>query len=442
MTITFRCPHCQKTLTAPAEKAGAQVRCPGCQQPLRVPASAAAATQPPVSPRPWYFMLDGQKRGPVSEADLKRLAASGKLKPSDMIWKEGMAKWVPAGSMKGLFPAAQAPAKTLPPPPPAKAAPPVTSGASEIVETVPAPAKAPLRERAMGLFSRVKRLWQPLKTPAKVGIIGGAAAGGLLLLLLFCVLPLWWVFGGSGIGSPSNHPVPVDQIAKEFDKDHEAAQKKYGGKRLTLTGVVDTVDPVGGELFVHMDGEAAIAHFDESYRSKMKKGDTVVFEGTIDDGGDHIHNCRLVEQSGKDDSGSKVDNGSFTAKALEITGGKVHSPHKVKDVRPHTREDFIQALRVLGADVEDITFKGTTPEGEELEARGVGFGCEGDEWVKVFGEPERLPDAVGFIGGDEVVGQRWKHRCVDGPLTFHGNIIDQRSLGGEWRFVPHSLWPY
>ncbi|MGI0133753.1 MAG: DUF4339 domain-containing protein [Candidatus Micrarchaeaceae archaeon] len=65
----------------------------------------------------WYYSRNGQQHGPISEAELKQLAAVGKLKPTDMIWQEGMDNWVSAGSVKGLFLAAQAPeAKKAPPP--------------------------------------------------------------------------------------------------------------------------------------------------------------------------------------------------------------------------------------------------------------------------------------------------------------------------------------
>src|SRR6185312_6521040 len=35
---------------------------------------------------------------------LKQLALSGQLKPTDLVWQDGMSDWVPANSVKGLFP--------------------------------------------------------------------------------------------------------------------------------------------------------------------------------------------------------------------------------------------------------------------------------------------------------------------------------------------------
>jgi len=65
----------------------------------------------------WYYTIDGQQHGPVSPDELRQLAASGRLKPTDMLWREGYPQWVPAGRTK-LFvkpdaPAARPPAPTM-----------------------------------------------------------------------------------------------------------------------------------------------------------------------------------------------------------------------------------------------------------------------------------------------------------------------------------------
>lgn len=52
----------------------------------------------------WYYLLDGEQRGPVSAAELKHLAAEGKLRPDDKVRKGGMDRWVAASQINGLFP--------------------------------------------------------------------------------------------------------------------------------------------------------------------------------------------------------------------------------------------------------------------------------------------------------------------------------------------------
>ncbi|HVK07987.1 MAG TPA: GYF domain-containing protein [Gemmataceae bacterium] len=51
----------------------------------------------------WYYSVDGDRQGPVTAADLKKLADAGTLKPADLVWKDGMTDWAPAKSVKGLF---------------------------------------------------------------------------------------------------------------------------------------------------------------------------------------------------------------------------------------------------------------------------------------------------------------------------------------------------
>ena len=55
----------------------------------------------------WYYAQGGQQFGPVSSRQLKRLAAGGQLRPTDLIWKDGIADWTPALKLKGLFRAAE-----------------------------------------------------------------------------------------------------------------------------------------------------------------------------------------------------------------------------------------------------------------------------------------------------------------------------------------------
>jgi TM2 domain-containing membrane protein YozV len=52
----------------------------------------------------WYYAVNNQQYGPVSEAELRDLAERGKLSPRDLVWKEGMPQWVAADSVRGLLP--------------------------------------------------------------------------------------------------------------------------------------------------------------------------------------------------------------------------------------------------------------------------------------------------------------------------------------------------
>jgi hypothetical protein len=52
----------------------------------------------------WYYTTEGKQMDPVSIRELQRLVGDGTLKPTDMVWKEGMARWIRASSVKELFP--------------------------------------------------------------------------------------------------------------------------------------------------------------------------------------------------------------------------------------------------------------------------------------------------------------------------------------------------
>ncbi len=51
----------------------------------------------------WYYTANGGQQGPVTAADLKKLAQAGTISKEDLVWKEGMPNWVPAKNVKGLF---------------------------------------------------------------------------------------------------------------------------------------------------------------------------------------------------------------------------------------------------------------------------------------------------------------------------------------------------
>ena len=60
----------------------------------------------------WWYGKNGSEAGPVDQATLQQMLASGTLSPDDIVWTDGMAQWVPAGQAPGL-----APVRTPPPPP-------------------------------------------------------------------------------------------------------------------------------------------------------------------------------------------------------------------------------------------------------------------------------------------------------------------------------------
>lgn len=68
----------------------------------------------------WYYSKGGQQNGPVSTDEIIRLFGTGSIGPRDLVWREGMVDWKPAGEVPEL--AFQPPA-----PPPVVAAAPASS---------------------------------------------------------------------------------------------------------------------------------------------------------------------------------------------------------------------------------------------------------------------------------------------------------------------------
>jgi hypothetical protein len=48
----------------------------------------------------WYYEQSGQRQGPVPDAELDRLLATGVITQSTLVWCEGMADWAPLGQAR------------------------------------------------------------------------------------------------------------------------------------------------------------------------------------------------------------------------------------------------------------------------------------------------------------------------------------------------------
>ncbi len=78
----------------------------------------------------WHYARSGAKKGPLTSEEIRALAASGGLQPTDMVWHPGLDKWQMATEIPGLL---------LPPPLPgrseAQAIPKSANGASRPLPT-------------------------------------------------------------------------------------------------------------------------------------------------------------------------------------------------------------------------------------------------------------------------------------------------------------------
>ncbi len=100
--------------------------------------------------------------------------------------------------------------------------------------------------------------------------------------------------------------VTAKQILKEFEDNEAAADAKYDGKRIAVTGIVEKIDT---EIFNEDEYVVEIANGGDfvlwtvncddqtnTVAAKVKKGSTVTATGDFEDGGDYgieMHGCVL-----------------------------------------------------------------------------------------------------------------------------------------------------
>lgn len=122
----------------------------------------------------WHYTQNGNKAGPVTASQLKAMAKNGELTPDDMIWKQGMASWKNAGTVKGLFPVR---ADVEPPALPFTTPPVPSSGLASLAPREPAPAPDASHFKTLGSMIP----GNPIVT---------LAVGMLVAIILMAILPV------------------------------------------------------------------------------------------------------------------------------------------------------------------------------------------------------------------------------------------------------------
>lgn len=110
---------------------------------------------------------------------------------------------------------------------------------------------------------------------------------------------------GSGSSqSSSTDEMTADALFDEYQKDKEAADRKYKGKVLTITGTVDIVKVgISGNPYVTMKTSNLILRVqflfkkkDESVLSRLRKGDQATIRGRVSGriGNVLLEDCEVV----------------------------------------------------------------------------------------------------------------------------------------------------
>lgn len=50
----------------------------------------------------WLIIAEGQKLGPLADQEILSWARAQRLRPSDLVWQDGMPEWLPAGQVPQL----------------------------------------------------------------------------------------------------------------------------------------------------------------------------------------------------------------------------------------------------------------------------------------------------------------------------------------------------
>lgn len=233
----------------------------------------------------WFVIRSGKEYGPLSDLQVKQQVAAGKLGPDDLIRRADMKNPIKVGSLKGL--PKQAPLA-------------VTS--AEPADVVPA---QPTDKKPIDL----KGTWQRLGTPAKIGI---GAGGGCLMLLFMCCggFGLISMIGGSGGGGGSKDTamkVSASELFQDYKSNEVAADEKYKGKMLEVTGTVhsigkDIVNTIyvtleGGGRFEIMSVQCYFSDKHKSEAAQLSKGQTITVRGRCEGkfGNVHIKKCEFVK---------------------------------------------------------------------------------------------------------------------------------------------------
>lgn len=135
-------------------------------------------------PSAWYVSINGESQGPFADAQLRELVSTGRLGPSDLVWRDGMAEWVGAGTLKGLFPSGATPPPLPTPPRPATPTATVGDTVAPLAITVVGDGKFAFTGDYAQIFQLVERALRECDTTVKErsadkGLLRGKCKYGL-----------------------------------------------------------------------------------------------------------------------------------------------------------------------------------------------------------------------------------------------------------------------
>jgi len=166
----------------------------------------------------WYYSKNGAQLGPIGPAEMESKLKAGEVAPTDLVWKEGMADWLPAGKVPELqaILSPSAPSASEFPPAPA----PVSPYASSPVSHPPAAV-------AFG--------------PVSQGQAIASMVCGIVSLVICC---LWFVSGPLAIVAVVLGHVAISKAKKD--------PARFGGKGMARAGLITGYLGLLGSIMIFM----------------------------------------------------------------------------------------------------------------------------------------------------------------------------------------------
>jgi hypothetical protein len=109
----------------------------------------------------WMVIADGQRLGPVAHEELVSWARAGRLKATDLVWREGFAQWVPAAKATDITSLVPVLAQT---------------GPADLGDDAVMRALLPVGRSAWAIVAGYLGLFSVLVVPAPLAILAGAIA--------------------------------------------------------------------------------------------------------------------------------------------------------------------------------------------------------------------------------------------------------------------------
>ena len=292
---------------------------------------------PPMSQ--WYYLKQGQNVGPYNQAQFQQLITSGQIKPQDLIWRAGMAQWLPVQSVPEF---AGVISKTSQPSAPQPSSP--------HVSTQPQPQTiAPQRSAApkaqpmvqVGSTGLSSQLMQVVSKPVFFGLLG---ALGCLLGALLAEGPYHLLTpAGAGTGANANK-AKVDVM---FVLDVTASMGgEIDGVRAGIgkfvKGLEDKDLDVQVGLTYYRD-----AKYDEKQNKEPEEAKILKFNGRTVTGNVKTFKkeMRILEASGGGDRPESALDALTFASEQKFRDGAVRVLLLITDAKPHIPDKNIRDLK-------------------------------------------------------------------------------------------------